>query len=212
VELFWERGLGDELATALDVMRSQPMDEASTLGRTQGHMRGLIEARLDGRPEALAPHALELIREQLDGASGPWATPEGLRGLAAALPQLDRPDPGIEGLELVGPRLGAYPQRILVAQFARLEGVVASLAGEHDAAVDRLGAALGAARSCGIVPWTMEIVCDYADALLRDGRGEEAVPLIAEAREICERLGALRSLERVVAIEARLPAAVAAAP
>jgi hypothetical protein len=212
VELFWERGLGDELATALDVMRSQPMDEASTLGRTQGHMRGLIEARLDGRPEALAPHALELIREQLDGASGPWATPEGLRGLAAALPQLDRPDPGIEGLELVGPRLGAYPQRILVAQFARLEGVVASLAGEHDAAVDRLGAALGAARSCGIVPWTMEILCDYADALLRDGRGEEAVPLIAEAREICERLGALRSLERVVAIEARLPAAVAAAP
>ena len=206
VELFWERGLGDELATALAVMRSQPADTASTLGRTQGLMRGLTEARLDGRPEALAGHSLELIREQLDGASGPWATPEGLRGLAASLPELDRPDPGIEGLELVRPRLGAYPPRIFVAQFARLEGVVASLAGEHDAAVDRFSAGLAAARSCRVVPWTMEILCDYAEALLRDDRGEEAIPLVAEAREIGERLGALRSLELVAALEARLPA------
>jgi class 3 adenylate cyclase/tetratricopeptide (TPR) repeat protein len=206
VELFWERELGDELATALDVMRSQRMDEASTLGRTQRLMRELTEARLDGRPEALATHSLELIREQLDGAAGPWAIPEGLRGLAAALPELDRLDPGIEGIELVRPRLAEHPPRILVAQFARLEGVVASLAGEHDAAVDRLGAALGAARSCWIVPWTMEILCDYADALLRDDHGEEAVPLVAEAREIGERLGAFRTLERIAAVEARLPA------
>lgn len=52
----------------------------------------------------------------------------------------------------------------------------------------------------------MEILCDYAAALLRDDRAAQAVPLVAEAREICERLGALRSLERVAVIEARLPA------
>ena len=98
----------------------------------------------------------------------------------------------------------------MVAQFARLEGVVASLAGEHDAAVDLLGTALAAARSCDAVHWTMEILCDYADALLRDDRGEEAASLLAEAREIGERLAALRTLERITALEARLPAAATA--
>jgi predicted ATPase/class 3 adenylate cyclase len=206
VELFWERGLGDELATALEVLRSQSPDEASSLGRTQRLMRGLTEARIGGLPEEVAAQALALIREQLHDESGPWFLPEGLRALAASLPALAEPRPAIEALELVRPRLGAHPSRSRIAQFARLEGVVASLVGEHDAAVDRLGAALAAARSCGVVQWTMEILCDYADALLRDDRAEEAVPLVDEAREIGERLGALRSLERVAAVEARLPA------
>lgn len=210
VELFWERGLDEELAEAVAKLRSQHEDEASSTGRLTRLLRKLTEARLDGRPEALATHGLALIHDQLDEQASPWGVPEGLHALAAALPMLEGPDPGIEALELVRPRLGAHPSRILVTQLARLEGVVASLAGEHDTAVDRLGVALAAARSCGAVPWTMEILCDYAEALFRDGRGDEARPLVAEAREIGERLGALRSLERVASIEARLPAAAPA--
>jgi hypothetical protein len=194
----------------LDMLRSQPVDEASTLGRTQRLMREITEARQEGRSEDLATQALALIREQLSKTSGPWFLPEGLRAIAASLPRLAEPGVATEALELVRPRLGAHPSRILVAQFARLEGIVASLAGEHGAAADRLGDALAAARSIDGVYWTMEILCDYADALLRDDRAEEAASLLAEAREIGERLGTLRSLERIAAVEARLPAAATA--
>ncbi|MGE5274258.1 MAG: AAA family ATPase [Verrucomicrobiota bacterium] len=97
--------------------------------------------------------------------------------------------------------------RLLEADLARARGVAASLAGRHDEAADHFGRALSAARNVGELLWTARVLADYACALARAGRADEAEPLAAEAREAFERMGALRAIER---LDAGMPARVTA--
>jgi len=83
--------------------------------------------------------------------------------------------------------------------------VLAALRGEYDEAIGHFAAALSPLRSLGWPIWLAELLLDYADALCADGRPDEAAPLVAEAREILERLGAVRLIPAVEALEARLP-------
>ncbi len=205
-EVLWERGLDAELGELLTAASARAYDEANLQDRYLQAEVGKLQALAAGRHDELARHGRAMIETQLGPQrDGDWPLAEGLRALCLALPHLSDPEVADGVLAEVRPLLGRHPSRVLNCQFTRLEGVRASLAGDHDTAVDRLGVALAAARSRNLVPWVVEILCDYADALLRDDRGADAAPLVAEAREICERLGAQRSLERVAAIEARLP-------
>ena len=95
--------------------------------------------------------------------------------------------------------------RPLTATYERLAGVLAALRGEPDEAIGHFAAALPPMRSLGWPLWLAELLLDYADALCADGRADEAAPLVAEARELLERLGAVRLLPVVEALEARLP-------
>ncbi|MGL6279199.1 MAG: hypothetical protein ACRC50_06545, partial [Gaiella sp.] len=207
-EVLWERGLDADTDALLTAASNRAYDEANLQDRYLQAEVGKLQALAADRYDELARHGRAMVETQLGPQrDGDWPLAEGLRSLCLALPHLHDPALADDVLDEVRPLLGRHPSRVLNCQFTRLEGIRASLGGDHDAAVDRLGVALAAARSRNVVPWVAEILCDYADALLRDDRGGDAAPLVAEAREIFESLGAQRSLGRVAAIEARLPEA-----
>ena len=95
----------------------------------------------------------------------------------------------------------------LDADIARARGVAASLAGDHDEAMDCFAKALSAARNLGEPLGVAQVLAGYARALVRAGRADEAEPLAAEAREAFERMGAVRAIER---LDAGMPAGVTA--
>jgi tetratricopeptide (TPR) repeat protein len=97
--------------------------------------------------------------------------------------------------------------RQLDADVSRIRGVAASLTGDHDQAADHFGRALSAARNLGELLWIARVLADYATALVRAGRLDEAEPLAVEARMLFEGMGAVRAMERLdVAIPARVTA------
>ncbi len=97
--------------------------------------------------------------------------------------------------------------RQLDADVSRIRGVAASLTGDHDHAADHFGRALSAARNLGESLWIARVLADYATALVRAGRLDEAEPLAVEARMLFEGMGAVRAMERLdVAIPARVTA------
>jgi class 3 adenylate cyclase/tetratricopeptide (TPR) repeat protein len=101
----------------------------------------------------------------------------------------------------------ATHSRRLELEVARGRGVAASLAGEHDEAADWFGRSLSAARNLGDRLWAARVLADYARALVRAGRADEAEPLAEEAREAFEQMGAKRALARLDAgMPARAPA------
>ena len=97
----------------------------------------------------------------------------------------------------------AKRSRRLEAEVGRVRGVAASLAGDHDEAVDQFGKALSAARNLGEGLWTARVLAEYARALAAADRADEAEPLAAEARDLFEQMGAVRAIER---LDAGLPA------
>jgi class 3 adenylate cyclase/tetratricopeptide (TPR) repeat protein len=94
--------------------------------------------------------------------------------------------------------------RELVAELEHARGVVTADAGEEDAAAEAFGVALAAARSLGHRWLTAEVLTDYGRALVRAGRAEEAQPLLDEARELWEQMGATAWLERIAALSPRV--------
>ena len=102
--------------------------------------------------------------------------------------------------ELVGLFAGVRDTRLTrygLAYVNRARGIVATFEGDEDAAVSAFGLALAAARSAEDAWTTAEILGDYARALVTFGRADEAEPLLAEARELWQRMGAAAQLERL---------------
>ena len=102
--------------------------------------------------------------------------------------------------ELVGLFAGVRDTRLTrygLAYVNRARGIVATFEGDEDAAVSAFGLALAAARSAEDAWSTAEILGDYGRALVTFGRADEAEPLLAEARELWQRMGAAAQLERL---------------
>jgi class 3 adenylate cyclase/tetratricopeptide (TPR) repeat protein len=100
----------------------------------------------------------------------------------------------------------ARHSRLLELEVARGRGVAASLAGEHDEAADWFAKSLSAARNLGHKLYVARVLSDYARALVRAGRADEAEPLAEEARAVFEYAGATRALAR---LDAEMPARTA---
>jgi len=107
--------------------------------------------------------------------------------VSALLPLIDLAD--------AAPR--AKRSRLLEADIGRVRGVAASLAGDHDEAADHFARALSAARNLGEGLWTARVLAEYARALVRAGRADEAEPLADEARGLFEQMGATHATERL---------------
>ncbi len=100
-------------------------------------------------------------------------------------------------VDLVDATASASRTRLLEAEVARARGVVASHAGWHDEAAERFATSLAAARNLGEA-WTLAgVLTSYGRALVRAGREDEALPLLAEARALWEHMGAVVWVERV---------------
>ena len=85
----------------------------------------------------------------------------------------------------------------------------ARLAGPGEAAFADHAAATARFRDLGIRFWLAVSLLEHAEALIADGRSEEAEPLLSEAREIFTELAARPWLDRVEAISARTSAELA---
>jgi class 3 adenylate cyclase/predicted ATPase len=96
--------------------------------------------------------------------------------------------------------------RRLNAALGRARGLVAAAAGDVDAAAEAFTNALAAARNLGHAPTLAPVLVDYGTWLASVDRVAEAEPLLAEARELWQGMGAVRWLER---IDTALPAAAA---
>ncbi len=117
-------------------------------------------------------------------ASGDRIAVDRLAGWVEALP------PGLRAPALVG---HAHRAR------ARMAASLDEARSDHQAAV-------AVFRRLGLPFWLAVSLCEFAEALVRDGRGVEAEPMLAEARAVFETLGVPGWLERVVRAEQGEPA------
>ena len=98
-------------------------------------------------------------------------------------------------------------RRVEVAR-ARIHGNAAAARGDEEDAARSFAVALGTARNLGQPPELGPVLVDYSRWLVDTGRPEEAAPLLAEARELWVKMGAVVWLERIAEIEGRIPAEV----
>ena len=85
----------------------------------------------------------------------------------------------------------------LQAQEARLQACLAAAGGERDGVEPRYKRAAALFRELGTPFWLAVTLLEHGEWLVASGRGDEAAPLLGEAREIFERLRARPWLERV---------------
>jgi class 3 adenylate cyclase len=85
--------------------------------------------------------------------------------------------------------------RAIASQLHRLQANAAAAEGDHETAAERFALALAAARNLGFAFWLAPVLRDYGAWLVAAGRTDEAAPLLAEARELFERMGAVVWLE-----------------
>ncbi len=100
--------------------------------------------------------------------------------------------------------LSQYP----MAQVTRLRARLAAATGETEAVGPGLTAAVAGFREVGASFWLAVALLEHGEWLSAEGREEDARPLLAEAREIFERLRAVPWLERADAAAASRTMAV----
>jgi class 3 adenylate cyclase/tetratricopeptide (TPR) repeat protein len=83
------------------------------------------------------------------------------------------------------------------SQLQRIRANAAAARGDAAGAAEAHGRALAAARNLGSPPVLAPVLFDYARWLIDDGRPEDAGPLLDEAAELFERMGATVWLRRV---------------
>ena len=204
-DIYWFRGDDGDARVLLDEASSMPDDPTNiTYGQTR-HAVDCRLARLDGDADAALAAAEAVVATTVAHRQADTNIGEGLRVAAGAVRSASDPSPAARALELAGEAMTLRTTRPLTATYERLAGVLAATRGKHDEAIGHFAASLPPMRSLGWPIWIAELLLDYADALDADGRSDEAAPLIAEAREILERLGAVRLIPAVEALEARLP-------
>ena len=86
---------------------------------------------------------------------------------------------------------------------ARIRANEAAERGDHDAAAEAYGLALGTARNLGKAALLGPVLFDYGRWLIQTGRTDEAAPLLEEARTIFVRMKAAHWLERAAQVLAR---------
>jgi hypothetical protein len=165
--------------------------------------RGRLEAVLAGREDAALAAAIAQTKDALDYREHDFQLAQALEAVADNARGAGTQSSAAEAANTVRATFLDGASRQITAQLARLEGVVAALAGDHDTAAERFGIGLAAARSLDFRPWVSEILVDYADSLISDDRADDAAPLLAEARTIAEQLGWTRLLARIEQVEAR---------
>jgi tetratricopeptide (TPR) repeat protein len=92
-----------------------------------------------------------------------------------------------------------------VGQARRFEALLAARAGENDRAEEWFRAAAEMLREISARFYLAVVLLEHGEWLAESGRSEDAEPLLGEAREIFERLGAAPWLERLDAIAEPAP-------
>jgi class 3 adenylate cyclase/tetratricopeptide (TPR) repeat protein len=173
------------------------------------HAAGLAAfLHYDGRHEEALTAAKEALSRQEDLGAGSEPFRESFVTGVSCVQALGDTSRARELANLVEriPR-GKVPQ-YLHAHVARLRAYLAAQAGDAHAAEASYRRASATFRELGVPLWLGGTLLEYGEWLVAQSRAGDAEPLLAEAREIFERLGAAPWLERVekVARPAGVPA------
>jgi tetratricopeptide (TPR) repeat protein len=117
---------------------------------------------------------------------------------ASAVGRMDRVAEILAGIDALGPA-GAHP--VERARTARYRAALAATEGDHERAEVSFKSAAAALREYDALPQLAFVEVEHAEGLTAIGRGEEAGPLLAEAREILARLRARPWLERLAKLD-----------
>ena len=203
-DIYVERGQYAEARRVLELL-SELAGSADLQDRT---VHAGLSARLyrgEGRyEEALAASEI-VFANNLAGpgsSADKIALSEGLES-ALALGRVDAAEQLLARIDAVPP--GQRPP-FLVAQGARFRARLAALRGDEEAAEQGFKTASAVFREHGLTFYVAVTELEQAEWLIEQGRAEDAVTLLAEARAVFDRLGAAPWLERAE----RLPVGVSA--
>jgi tetratricopeptide (TPR) repeat protein len=204
-DIHWFRGDDDGARALLDEASAMPADPTNiTYRQTRSAIDSRL-ARLERDFDAMLAAAEIAVAANIEHRQADSNIGEGLRLAAQAVRGASDLTPAVRSVERAGEAMTLRTTRPLTGAYERLAGVLATIRGEHDEAIGHFASALPPTRSVGDPIWIAELLLDYAEALCADGRADEAAPLVAEAREIIDRLGAVRLLAVVEKLEVRLP-------
>ena len=191
-----DRGEAEEARRRFDLVAPEALETSDLQLRGNALEQAALVAAYEGRPEEALRSCRLRIEMDLEHDE-PFSAAIGVR-IAARIASEHGPVGTLR--ELVGLFADVRDTRLTrygLAYVNRARGIVAAGEGDEDAAVSAFGLALAAARSAEDA-WTVaEVLGDYARALVTFGRADEAEPLLAEDRELWERMGATAQLERL---------------
>ena len=201
-----DRGLVEDARAYLELIpatldTSDKQVEQTLQTRTQlfAEARGNLE-------EAVAPmlRAVE-IAVDLGNAS---VTAEGVRDATTIANDLGEPERAAAAAAACDTLPPSAHTRVINSQLFRLRACVAAARGDEAGAADAFAVALANARNAGFPFHLAPVLVDYGRCLVDTGRGDEAEPLLAEARELFTGMGANAWLDRIAAVESRRGVAV----
>ena len=203
-----DRGAPDRARVHLDRL---PGDTETTdvQVRIMALWRRRLTAELEGRFDDANGAILEILIDSPDLMPAP-VTAEAIRD-AATYATLTRDH---DGAKRIAARVDGLPATIHVrsvdSQLHRLRANAGAAAGDEQAAADGYSVALANARSLDYAFWLAPVLHDYGAWLVSTGRPDEAAPLLTEARELFERMGATTWIQRLDAIAPAVAAQAAA--
>ena len=193
--VYLNTGRGDRLAPLLELFPAEPSAEMQEMAAYALAAASL--ARSEGRhADALAEAEKVLSWSEDIDIGHPFSRKAFVEALEAAFALEDFAyiERRIEDFRRLEPA-SRLPLR--AAHVARFEALLAVRKGELETAERKFKQSLGLLREIDSRFWLAVVLLEQAEWLTEAGRAEEAVPLLAEAREIFERLGAAPWLERL---------------
>jgi class 3 adenylate cyclase/tetratricopeptide (TPR) repeat protein len=157
-----------------------------------------VVRRAEGRYEDALAAAGEALDAQRAQSNALGVVECFVEAVESAL-QLGRVETANELFALVESLAPGADSQSLHAQRRRLGARIAAKSGESDKAEQGFKLAAGAFRELAVPFWLAVTLLEQGEWLVGEARGDEAEPLLAEAREIFERLGAAPWLERASA-------------
>jgi predicted ATPase/class 3 adenylate cyclase len=197
-----DRGDRPEARRHLGLVAPEVLESNDVQNRSASLLHGTIAAIEDGRPRDAMSASAALIDNEFE-----QGTPQDGAGALEWASTIAR-EHGLFGelADLVA-RYDGVPEhqrrRQLVGELGRARGVLAAHAGDEEAAIAAFGVGLAAARSSVDRSQTAEILTDYGRSLVAFGRAADAEPLLDEAEELWEQMGATVWLERIASFRPR---------
>jgi tetratricopeptide (TPR) repeat protein len=189
-----------ELARLQGLIRRMPEPSAEVQDKA-GHVLGLsAHARSEGRHADALAHSEEVLAMHDDlGFEHPFTRLAFVDALEAALElgDLDSIRQKVDEFHQLRP---ADQLPFGVGQVRRFEALLAARAGEGKRAEEKFRAAAEILREISARFYLAVVLLEHGEWLVEAGRRDDAEPLLTEAREIFERLGAKPWLERLGAI------------
>jgi tetratricopeptide (TPR) repeat protein len=170
------------------------LDERDIQQRGVELWRQSLAAEVAGRLDEAGALLVEVTHQLVETRSSA-SMAESLRDLADLALRDRRHEHALAAAAAVEALPPSARTRAIASQLHRLQANAAAAEGDHETAAERFALALAAARNLGLALWLAPVLRDYGAWLAAAGRTDEAAPLLAQARELFERMGAVVWLE-----------------